>query len=154
MSPLPWICYWNMCISSRDTWGDYCAQSSSRPRRRSSTPSSRWVTPGENRNDVKKVYNVIQTFQERHNFINCIHIEATIAGLYSVSNWWVIEYITDKYWLVTCIEHLFSFLPFFAVTNWDMSYRSGPPNSKSLNSNVCIIQTFIKISANFLYLQC
>ena len=42
---------------------------------------------GGNRNDVKKVYRVVQTFQERHDFINCIHIEAAIAGLYSVSNW-------------------------------------------------------------------
>ena len=37
-------------------------------------------------------------------------------------------------------------------TVWGESYRSGLPNSKSVNSNVCLIQTFVKISATFLSL--
>ena len=42
---------------------------------------------GGTRNEVKKIHKIFETFKERHNFINCIHVEAALATLYSASNW-------------------------------------------------------------------
>ena len=67
------------------------------------------------------------------------------SGLLLECIYYIVQHLFVRY-----TNHSVFWVQLNVINMLNTKYRSGSPNSKSVNSNVHLIQTFLKISAKFL----